>query len=772
MQAYARRIRGDRVENQQRAIDIGQRVLGELSRESDPLEWVLTRQTLANAYSLRTTGDRYHNLLQAIALCKEALEVATRQAMPELWILITMTLGNLYRDLPMGRAKNLERAIALYQQALEVANQETMPASWALIKMNLGNAYAHRIGGDRKENLEQAIHAYEDALRVRTLERGPIKWAETMNDLATTYSSRVRGDRLENLNRAVAGYREVLRVMTREGMPIEHRITQRALGSVMFMHQHWEEAASAFDGALSATDLLYRAAATPKARQAELAETADMPAKLAYSLAKTSRLSEAAVAMENGRARSMAEMLALDEASLNGLRPEDKDEFERIREQIHKLQSEARLPENAPGYQEFLMLSANLRQAYADMERIIAAIRTYQQGFLPQTSFEMMKEVAAKCPLVYLLATDAGGLSLIVEASGKVKAVWLQQLITAELNRRVREYLYWSMQQRNQSGEWLDNIETLLRWLWVAVMGPVMEALSSEDAAVFIPAGLLGLLPLHAAWIEDAGTQTARRYACDAITFHYAPSARSNYSALKAVSGIVPNAILAVDDPSPVHASPLPNSAFEVQAAVSGFPQSRILAHEEATRRAVLDLLADYSVLHFSCHGTSDFTEPLNGGLVMANDQFLTLRDFLDVRMSRTRLVVLSACATAISGLELPDEVLSLPAGLLQAGASGVAGTLWSVSDASTMMLMARFYELWQLGDAPAKALRQSQLWLRDTTNRQKAEYFRQLLADLHGSRMPKSVADFLYKSVILADPEAKGLAHPYYWGGFAYFGV
>ena len=63
--------------------------------------------------------------------------------------------------------------------------------------------------------------------------------------------------------------------------------------------------------------------------------------------------------------------------------------------------------------------------------------------------------------------------------------------------------------------------------------------------------------------------------------------------------------------------------------------------------------------------------------------------------MQNTRLVVMSACQTAITDfLKLPDEAIGLPAGCLQAGAEAVVGTLWPVNDLSAAILMIEFYRL------------------------------------------------------------------------------
>jgi CHAT domain-containing protein len=108
----------------------------------------------------------------------------------------------------------------------------------------------------------------------------------------------------------------------------------------------------------------------------------------------------------------------------------------------------------------------------------------------------------------------------------------------------------------------------------------------------------------------------------------------------------------------------------------------------------------------------------------MANDEILSLRDLLDLKLKGLRLAILSACETGIPGTNLPDEVISLPTGLLQAGAAGVVSSLWSVADLSTMVLLSRFYQLWRTDNLePPAALRQAQLWLRDSTGPELAPY-------------------------------------------------
>ena len=167
------------------------------------------------------------------------------------------------------------------------------------------------------------------------------------------------------------------------------------------------------------------------------------------------------------------------------------------------------------------------------------------------------------------------------------------------------------------------------------------------------------------------------------------------------------------------------------------------------------------------------FASFLDSGLRMANDEVLSLRDFFNTDLQGVRLAILSACETGLPGTKLPDEVVSLPTGLLQAGVAGVAASLWSVSDLSTMMLLVRFYDYWQNDQlTPAQALRKAQQWVRDTPNGEKEVYFKGFIPELASSRMPYAAASDLYQSLAFSDPDANDTAHPFYWAAFTYVGV
>jgi CHAT domain-containing protein len=210
------------------------------------------------------------------------------------------------------------------------------------------------------------------------------------------------------------------------------------------------------------------------------------------------------------------------------------------------------------------------------------------------------------------------------------------------------------------------------------------------------------------------------------------------------------DSILAIDNPR----QDLPSSEREVMAAVKTFDSRTVLRHETATTATVADNLGQQAIVHFSCHGTANFNEPLNSGLLMS-DGLLTLRELFNLKLTEgnkrgIRLAVLSACETGLPGLDLADEAIGLPVGLLQAGVAGAIASLWAVNEQSTMILLTKFYDLWRNDRlTPPAALRQAQQWLRNAT----LSEIRQLTSiNFRGAEHP--------------------FAHPYYWAGFSYTGI
>jgi CHAT domain-containing protein len=174
----------------------------------------------------------------------------------------------------------------------------------------------------------------------------------------------------------------------------------------------------------------------------------------------------------------------------------------------------------------------------------------------------------------------------------------------------------------------------------------------------------------------------------------------------------------------------------------------------------VAALLPKYEVVHFACHASTHTADTRRSGFILARDEVLTIDELLRCRLMRTRLAVLSACETAVQGQELPDEVISLATVFLQTGVDAVIASLWAVLDASTMLLMTRFYQMWRRdGLSPGEALRQAQLWMLNVSDQKKGRAVRALI--------PKSI----YQQLVRTPSGINHFAHPDHWAAFTYVG-
>jgi CHAT domain-containing protein len=772
--AYSDRIRGERADNLELALAAYQRALEVRTREAFPQDWAATQNNLALAYRNRIRGERADNLELALTAFERALEVHTRDAFPQQWAATQNNLALAYSDRIRGeRADNLELSITACERALEVRTREAFPQDWAATQNNLALAYSDRIRGERADNLELAIAAYQRALEVRTREAFPQDWAMTQNNLALAYRNRIWGERADNLELAIAAYERALEVYTCEAFPRDCLRTARNLANLHFDQQTWAKAAIAYTKALEAGEILYQSAILLDGKAAELAETSNLPRRAAYALARSGDLQASVVSLERGRARGLSDTLDRDRADLTALQqvaPSLYTQYTAITTQLRDFETQQRLWMTSTDRHHLTpsALSTQALQLRNTLMEIIAQIHqvpTYED-FLAQPNYDDIRQsLRPGIPIVYLVPTSAGSLALIVTQES-ITPLWLDDLTDESLRELlVNWFNAYELSQINRQA-WLDAIDKGTQQLWQPLMSPLIDYLQQHhfQQATLIPTGFLNLLPLHATWVEDSTTPTGKYYALDAINFTYVPNARSLSTARNIAQRTLADSLLAIDNPR----HDLPNSTREVTAAIATFTQHQVLKHEQATISAVLAALPHYNILHLSCHGTANLSEPLTSGLVMS-DGLLTLRDLLDLKLDGIRLAILSACETGLAGTELADEAISLPTGLLQAGVAGVIGSLWSVDEFSTVLLLVKFYDNWRHHQqTPPEALRQAQQWLRDTTNCEKERYFIQQVI----VTIPENVAGYLKTRMSLLQPENRTYAHPYDWAAFQYVGV
>jgi CHAT domain-containing protein len=802
---------GDRSLNLELGIAAYEQALQVYTRDAFPQGWARTQHNLAAAYSNRIKGDRAESIERAIAAYEQALQVYTRAAFPQDWAMTQNNLALAYSDRIKGdRAESIERAIAAYEQALQVFTRDAFPQGWAMTQNNLANAYSDRIKGDRAESIERAISAYEQALQVFTRDAFPKDCRRTSRLLANLHAD------LGDWAAALPAYTTALAA------------AETLYQSCLLLDSQAAELQDTADlprraaYAYAKTGDLSTAVLTLEANRARgLSASLDRDRANLTQLQQTSPNLYAQYQALTQQLRTL-ESQQRDHA-VTGDRHSLTPKVHRhtaidLRQSLDALITQIRQVE---GYANFLdqpsfadicaalqpnhplvylvptpagSLALVIRSASPKAGSPLAPLKKGGTGtsssevpLLKGDSGESPDSNAAEvirsasspkagsplAPLqkggtgtssseVPLLKGDLGGSP--ASNAAEITPIWLNDLTeTSLIDLLINTWFKAYDQSQSDRQGWFDAIAHGTQQLWAPLMAPLIDHLKTHHCqqATLIPTGPLSLLPLHAAWTEDASSQpSGKRYALDDIHFTYAPNARSLTAAQKIAQQVQSERILAIDNPR----QDLPNSAREVNGAIAHFPEPTVLRHTEATVEAVRSQLIEAAIVHFSCHGTANFTQPLNSGLRMS-DGLLTLRDLFALKLtegnaSGIRLAILSACETGLPGLDNIDEVVSLPIGLLQAGVAGVVASLWSVSDLSTMILLTRFYDLWRKdGLEPAIALRQAQQWLRDASPTAIVAHCATFIPDL--DQQPE-----LKRSLKL------DYSHPFHWSAFSYTGV
>ncbi len=141
------------------------------------------------------------------------------------------------------------------------------------------------------------------------------------------------------------------------------------------------------------------------------------------------------------------------------------------------------------------------------------------------------------------------------------------------------------------------------------------------------------------------------------------------------------------------------------------------LLDEAATEGAFWEMArgvsGDGNLLHISCHGTSVPNEPMNSGLLLSDSKV----DAAEV--ARTRLpfdeVVLSACSTGwrptrvADTMLAADDILGIPGGFLESGASAVLVSIPKSEGQAARMLTCHYHGRRAAGDSPLHAFRSAQ---------------------------------------------------------------
>jgi CHAT domain-containing protein len=722
------------------------------TRDSHPLEWALTTARLAATHERRALWQGYGELQKAYAHYSAALDAIDPVRNPIDWARVAnrragVLLGAAEHE--PAPANKVREAIADYEAAARVVGRDRSPLDWAQFRHNAGNAHRQlaQLTGDADE-LAASAAAYEDALAARPKDIEPVEWAQTTGALARTLARAGRTDE------ALALFQAALQVARQMGRVSDVQSIANELGSMLAHLERWTDAASVFDAALDAAEEQYAESVLRRSREIVLAGLAPAAMSAAYAHARAGDTSKAAATVERARARLLGEALALNADLIEHLvrgYPEQQAAYLAAVAELHEADvAVANLTVEAG------QLGADAERDRRRAEQAIRQRRRAAHAALETASQHLTRKLPTEDagidpgrPVVYLMLSSVGGLALVWTPT-TVRAVWAPQLRSAELetllrgddirglgplDRQAQLDASWGLQERLAFDEMLSAV---LPVVGKALCAPLAAALRKmrASAVALVPCGRLGLLPLHAAPYDVKGESHCL---LDEFVVSYAPS----LAALRFATAVArrradaPVRLAAVIDPR----GDLAGAEAELADALRRLGKdSTALPGAQARHSDVLSAMREATHVHFASHGQTLADRPLESHIALAGDERLAVLDLLTLAangdgpfpLARARLVVASACQTAVSGgSTIPDEVVGLPAGFLQAGVPAFIGTLWPIGDLPSALLMTRFYEFALPGGktqglAADVALREAAKWLRDLDG----AGFKQFLAD------------------------------------------
>ena len=790
---YFLRLQGERADNIERAIAHYAQALEVRTRETMPLEWARTMVRLGDAYEERIRGNRAADIETAIECYVKAVMVLTKEKQPSEWAHLMMNLGIAYRNRIKGiKAENRDRTIKCYEHALEVFTINDHPVQWARCMMNLGIAYRSRIKGDPADNIEHAIDCYQQALRIRIRKTFPVEWALTMTNLAAAYRSRIKGTPAENNMKAIDCYRQALEVQSRTAMPRTRRQTLHLLGNLYFEMQHWQKALEYLLDAIEIDTALLEYAFTEHGRQAEVKDTVSLYTDAAFCALKDHKYDQALVLLDTGKTRLLREKLEIGNIDNTNLPSEQIEALQALNTRIQILEQQYQASSDASQFLNISNKMETLRSEYL-------ALRQQARQEYPDTleslnhASDICVQIPVDCTLIAPLITSQGSaVFLVPHGVTTITSEYILMLTDIKLDQ-INDVLFRDGQDQGwltsyfnyivKSNDeeqtvpqealniWFEAIDRIPGQLWHLLAANVHNRfvdLRYSDALVLPQAGL-GLIPFQAIWRDVDGE---KHYLVDDVSIQYAPSA----SVLNSVHRRVPErysrdalvvGVRVYKELEWLHFAEKEAELVKDILENHGYHVT-LLCNEQATRQAILPALTGKAYIHLACHGEFRWMRSLESAFYVADDEPIKLGEVMsNTRLQATRLVTLSACETGITDVMnvAPDEFIGFSTGLLQAGASGVISSLWTVNDQSTSLLMTQFYnKLFENDTEPAKALRLAQLWLRKKTWVDFADYYKSL-GDRDTYRKIRIDHD-------LEQMKKRPYKNPFFWAPFIFNGI
>lgn len=449
---------------------------------------------------------------------------------------------------------------------------------------------------------------------------------------------------------------------------------------------------------------------------------------------------------EQAKARVLLDVSRTGTASLQqAMTPQERATERALKNRLAALNAEARRLNLAANIRD-----ARTRQVQARRDNARLAHERFQMelyGRHPELRLRLGRfRWRGPTAIASLLDADTGVLEYVVtdeatyafvlvkDERGKARVrSWRVPIKATDLRERVADL-------RRMLGDRDGRIRERATELYDLLIRPASTSLQELTTLIVVPDDSLWELPFQA-------LHTGRSYVLEEYALLYAPSMTALAEARRALTSHSTSArVLSVGNPAG-DGDPLPHAEREAHGIVGlhGRDNSLVLTGAQARERETKRQMSRYDVIHFASHGVRDDRDPMHSHVVLATpepdegeDGLLEARELIELKL-RARLVIMSACESALGRVSDGEGTIGLTWALLVAGSPTVVASQWRVDSESTSDLMLEFHR--NLVSAPEN--------LNSSTT--VARNLRRAALTVKGS------------------PET---AHPFYWAGFVAIGT
>lgn len=634
--------------------------------------------SMADAYFLINSPNHSLRLLKEAAAAFAAIEEPAHEAEA----LISLADGYAV----LGR---YQEALDVLQPVLESRRVAADPGRQGYILREMGYIYNH-LGDPGK-----ALMCYAQALSQLETARDDIGKV----DLYTAWGSALASNR--DYHQAEELFTKGLTLARQAGLRQGESLILAMLGFLREKQGDLAQAERYYGEGITVSESLRSSARIEeiKTEVGSISATLLGPATLLKF--KLGKWSEAFALAESARARIFLDQMNSAHIDIRkGADPELIDQEQSLRFDMRSLEEKLRKERrNNPASEAGRVMATSLKEKEESYAALLIRLKASNpeyaqlQSYSPAPLKEIQRLLGPQTTMVSYFVTAEKTLAFVLSSD----SLHVVEITVKEAD--LRGAINWFRDFASLRDPQPQSLMQLHAWL----VAPIRQYLKTAQV-VIVPHGILHYVPY-------AALNDGRSYFGDEHAIYYLPSA-STLPSLRRRTGHTGQRLLSV---AQSQASGLPSLRYvdEEASSVAKLYHAQPLLTGRASRAEFLKRASAYNMLHIAAHAELNATNPLFSRIRLFAERddsgAIEVREIYGMDLTRTDMVVLSACETQLGAPSKGDDIVGLNRAFIYAGASSVIASLWTVDDQATSFLMKVFYGQLKQGMSKAAALQAAQ---------------------------------------------------------------